>query len=83
MLSNEELEKGLRWVIRGLKDAEVDPNNIQAVATWMLENQLPAKDVWLPETEEKDEQDRLEHIKALKAELAKLEPEEEGSIIHV
>jgi hypothetical protein len=73
MLSNEELEKALRWVIRGLKEAEVDPNNIQAVVTWTLENQLPPKPVWLLETEEKDEQDRLAHIEALKAELTKLE----------
>ena len=73
MLSNEELEKALRWTIRGLKEAEIDPNNIQGVATWMLENQLPAKEVWLTETEEKDEQERLAHIVTLKAELAKLE----------
>jgi len=82
MLSNEELEKALRWVIRGLKEAEIDPNNVQAVVTWTLENQLPAKDVWLAETEEKDEQERLAHIAVLKAELAKLE-EVKGGIIHV
>jgi hypothetical protein len=83
MLSNEELEKALRWVIRGLKEAEVDPNNIQAVVTWTLENQLPEKEVWLAETEEKDEQDRLAHIEALKVEITKLEKENKGGIIRV
>jgi hypothetical protein len=73
MVSNVELEKALRWVIRGLKEAEVDPNNIQAVVTWMVENPLPEKEVWLAETEAKDEQDRLAHIEALKAEITKLE----------
>ena len=83
MLSNEELEKALRWVIRGLKEAEIDPNNVQAVVTWTLENQLPAKDVWLAEVDEADELDKQAHITALKAELAKLEDEDKGGIISV
>lgn len=73
MLSDEELEKGVRWVIRGLKEAGIDPNNVQGIVTWMLENQLPAKDVWLAETEEKDEQQRLDTIEAHRAEITKLE----------
>jgi len=72
MTSDKELEKAIRWVIRGLKGAEVDPNNIQAVVTWMIENQMPDKDIWLEETEAKDEAERLAHIEALEAELNKL-----------
>ncbi len=79
MVSDEELAKALRWVIRGLQKAEVDPQNIQAVVTWMIENPMPAKEVWLTETEEKDELERLAHIKTLKEELAKLE----GGIVSV
>ncbi len=79
MHSDAELEKAMRWVIRGLKEAQIDPNNIQGVVTWMLENQLPAKDVWLAETEAKDEEERLATIEALKAEITKLE----GGIINV
>jgi hypothetical protein len=73
MVSDEELTKALRWVIRGLTEAQVDHNNVQAVVTWMVENPMPEKEVWLAETEEKDEQDRLAHIEALKAEITKLE----------
>jgi hypothetical protein len=73
MLSNEELEKAMRWTIRGLKEAKIDPNSIQDVATWMLENQLPAKEVWLAETEAKDEAERLAQIEAHKTEITRLE----------
>jgi hypothetical protein len=73
MVSNEELKKALRWVIRGLTEAEVDPNNVQAVVTWMVENPMPEKEVWLDETEKQDEVDRLAHIEALRAEITKLE----------
>jgi IS5 family transposase len=73
MLSDEELAKAMIWTIRGLKEAQIDPNSIQDVATWMLENQLPAKEVWLAETEEKDEQERLAQIEAHKAEITRLE----------
>jgi hypothetical protein len=83
MVSDAELEKALRWVIRGLTAAEIDPNNIQAVVTWMIENPMPEKEVWLAETEEKDEQDKQAHIASLKEELAKLEGENKGGIIHV
>jgi hypothetical protein len=79
MVTNEELGKAMRWVIRGLTEAKVDTNNVQAVVTWMVENPMPAKEVWLAETEEKDEQDRLAHIEALKAEIVKLE----GGIVNV
>jgi hypothetical protein len=79
MVSDEELEKAMRWVVRGLKEAQIDPNNIHGVATWMIENQLPAKEVWLAETEEKDEEERLATIEALKAEITKLE----GGIVNV
>ncbi len=72
MTSNEELEKAMRWVIRGLKGADVDPNNIQAVVTWMIENQMPDKEVWLKETEDQDETDRLAHIEALETQLTEL-----------
>lgn len=82
MVSNEELEKAIRWVIRGLKKDEIDHNNIQAVVVWMIENPMPKKEVWLAETETKDELDKQDHITALKAELAKLE-KPEGGIIHV
>jgi hypothetical protein len=75
MVSNEELEKGMRWVVRGLKEANIDPNNIQAVVGWMIENPMPAKSEWLAETDEKDEEDRLAHIEALKAEIQRLEDE--------
>jgi hypothetical protein len=73
MLSDEELEKALRWVIRGLKEANVDPNNIQAVVVWMLENQLPEKEVLLAEVEAEDESERLANIEALKEEIKRLE----------
>jgi len=73
MVSNEELQKALRWVIRGLKEDKVDPQNVQAVVTWMIENPMPDKEVWLAETEAKDELDKQAHIKALKEELAILE----------
>jgi hypothetical protein len=72
MVSDDELEKAMRWVIRGLKGAEVDPNNIQGVVTWMIENPMPDKEVWLEETEAKDEAEKLAHIEALEAELNKL-----------
>jgi hypothetical protein len=78
MVSDEELGKALRWVVRGLKVAEIDPNNVQAVVTWMIENPMPAKEVWLEETDAKDEEERLAHIKALKEELKKLEGGIEG-----
>jgi hypothetical protein len=83
MVSDEELEKALRWVVRGLQAAEVDPNNIQAVVTWMIENPMPEKEVWLAETEENDEAERRAHIEALREELTKLEGESKGDIIHV
>jgi hypothetical protein len=83
MVSDEELEKGLRWVIRGLKETDVDPQNTQAVVIWMIENQMPDKEVWLAETEEKDELDRQAHITKLKEELATLEGETKGGIINV
>lgn len=79
MVSDEELGKALRWVVRGLKGAEVDPNNIQAVVTWMIENPMPPKEQWLEETESQDEEERLERIEALKEELKKLE----GGIVNV
>ncbi len=79
MVTNEELGKAMRWVIRGLTEDKVDTNNVQAVVTWMIENPMPAKEVWLAETEKKDEQDRLAHIEALKAEITKLE----GGIVNV
>ena len=79
MISNEELDKAMLWVVRGLKEAAIDPQNVQAVVTWMIENQLPAKDVWLAETEAKDEEERLATIEALKAEITKLE----GGIVNV
>jgi hypothetical protein len=72
MLSDEELEKAMRWTIRGLKEAQVDPNSIQAVATWMLENQLPAKEVWLAETDALDEEERLAQIEAHEAAITQL-----------
>ncbi len=73
MVSDEELQKALRWVIRGLQTAEVDPQNTQAVVTWMIENPMPDKEVWLEETEAQDELDKQAHITKLKAELAGLE----------
>jgi hypothetical protein len=73
MVSDEELEKAMRFVIRGLKKDDIDPNNIQAIVTWMIENPMPDKEVWLAETEAKDEEDRLAHIEALKEEITKLE----------
>ncbi|KKN92413.1 hypothetical protein LCGC14_0209040 [marine sediment metagenome] len=79
MVTNEELGKAMRWVIRGLTEDKVDTNNVQAVVTWMIENPMPVKEVWLAETEEKDEQDRLAHIEALKAEIVKLE----GGLVNV
>ncbi len=79
MFSDEELEKAMRWTIRGLKEAKIEPNDIHSVATWMIENQLPAKDVWLAETEKKDEEERLATIEALQAEITRLE----GGIINV
>lgn len=72
MTTNAELEKAMRWVIRGLKDAEVDPNNIQGVVTWMIENPMPDKEVWLAATEAQDEVERLAHIEALEAKLTEL-----------
>ena len=73
MVSDEELEKALRWVVRGLKEDNVDPNNIQAVVTWMIENPMPDKAVWLEETEKKDEEERLTQIDLLKDEIKRLE----------
>ena len=75
MISDEELQKALRWVIRGLKVDEIDPNNIQAVVTWMIENPMPEKEEWLAETEALDEQEKLAHIEELKAEITRLEGE--------
>lgn len=72
MTTDAELEKAMRWVIRGLKKAEVDPNNVQGVVTWMIENPMPDKEVWLEETEAQDETDRLAHIEALEAQLTEL-----------
>ena len=86
MVTNEELGKAMRWVIRGLTEDKVDTNNVQAVVTWMIENPMPAKEVWLAETEEKDEQDRLAHIEALKAEIEALKAEIvklEGGLVNV
>jgi len=83
MVSDEELQKALRWVIRGLKEANIDPNNVQAVVTWMIENPMPDKEVWLEETEAKDELEKQAHIVALKEELAKLEGEDKGGIVSV
>ena len=79
MVSDEELQKALRWVIRGLQKDKVDPQNVQAVVVWTIENPMPDKEVWLAETDEKDELERLAHIKALKEELNKLE----GGIVNV
>ena len=79
MVSDEELQKAIRWVVRGLKEAAIDPQNVQAVVTWMIENQLPAKDVWLAEVEKEDEEERLATIEALKEEITKLE----GGVINV
>lgn len=73
MFSDEELDKALRWVVRGLKKDNVDVNNIQAVVVWMLENQLPEKDVLLGEVEAEDESERLATIEALKEEITRLE----------
>ena len=79
MFSDEELQKALRWVGRGLKEAEIDLQNVQAVVVWTIENQLPAKDVWLAEVEKEDEEERLATIEALKEEITKLE----GGVINV
>jgi hypothetical protein len=78
MVSNEELEKALRWVVRGIQEAQIDPQNVQAVVTWMIENPMPDKAVWLAETEEQDELERQANIAILKEELAKLEGENKG-----
>ena len=79
MFSDEELDKAIRWVVRGLKEAAIDPQNVQAVVVWTIENQLPAKDVLLAEVDKKDEEERLATIEALKAEITKLE----GGIVNV
>ncbi len=79
MFTDEELGQAMRWVVRGLKEANVDVNNIQAVVVWMIENQLPAKDVLMAEVEKEDEEERLATIEALKAEITKLE----GGIVNV
>jgi hypothetical protein len=79
MYSDEELQKAIRWVVRGLKEADIDPQNVQAVVVWMVENQLPAKDVLLAEVDKEDEEQRLATIEALKEEITKLE----GGVINV
>jgi hypothetical protein len=79
MYSDEELQKAIRWVVRGLKEADIDPQNVQAVVVWMIENPLPAKDVLLAEVDKEDEEQRLATIEALKEEIVKLE----GGIINV
>ena len=85
MVSNEELEKAMRWVIRGLQTSKIDPNNIQAVVTWMIENPMPEKELWIAETEAKDEEEKLAHIEDLKEQLAQLETEvaDKGVIVSV
>jgi hypothetical protein len=84
MFSDKELDKALRWVVRGLNEANVDVNNIQAVVVWMLENQLPEKEAMLAEVEAEDEAERLATIEALKEEIKRLEGDApQGVIEHV
>ena len=73
MLSNDELEKAMRWVIRGLQASHVERDaNVHQVVIWMLENQLPAKEVWLAEVATQDEVERLALLASLEAKVVEL-----------
>lgn len=74
-MTDEQLDKAVRWVARGITEAEVNPQDVGAVVRWVLRNPLPDLSVMEEEVEEQDRADKLEYIQRLEDEAKRLREE--------
>jgi hypothetical protein len=71
-LTEEQVDKALKWVIRKAKEDGVRFQDIVSVIKWMIENPLPSKAEYLAQTATWEAEDKEVRRAHLQEELDKL-----------
>jgi len=72
-LTEEQLEKAMRYVARGMVADGVNFSDVGAVVKWMIEHPLPTRATYEAQVAADDEAEKQARIAALQSELNKLE----------
>lgn len=72
-LTDEQLEKAMRFVARQMIAAEVNLNDVSSVVKWMILNPLPTKEEYEVIVAQQDETEKQLRIAVLQEELDRLE----------